>query len=113
MTAILAKTPVASAQRKRRSNRVPTVQRVWVAWHGVDGTYVREEAITRDVSRHGALLEMKGVLPRRSVVELGLADTAVSLLARVMHSRRTHSGSALVAVELADPPHEGFWQSEL
>lgn len=111
MTAILAKTPVASAQRKRRSNRVPTVQRVWVAWHGVDGTYVREEAITRNISSHGALLEMKGALPRRCVVELGLADTTISLLARVMHSRRANAGSALVAVELTDPK-EGFWQTK-
>ncbi len=94
---------------RRKSQRIPAVARVEVAWHAEDGTYVTQQAETVDVSAHGGLLRMKHELPLRQVVELIRGRDEDRSLARVIRCGPARpDGWTPVAVELA-VPKETFW----
>ncbi len=101
--------PISDRPERRRSQRIPIVKPVEVAWHAEDGTYVTEQAETVDVSAHGGLLRMKHGLPLRQVVELIRGRDEDRSLARVIRCGPSRpDGWTPVAVELA-VPKETFW----
>ena len=101
--------PMPAKLERRRSQRIPMVKRVEVAWHAEDGTYVTEQAETVDVSSHGGLLRMKHELPLRQVVELIRGRDEDRALARVIRCGPARpDGWTPVAVELAVPSY-AFW----
>ena len=94
---------------RRRSQRVLIVIPVNVSWTTKDGVRVKEEAHTEVVSRHGALLRLKGSLPLGAKVDLSRHHTGHSSPAKVVWSGRPDAeGIGRVAVELAETSDE-FW----
>ena len=94
---------------RRRSQRVLIVIPVNVSWTTKDGVRVKEEAHTEVVSRHGALLRMKGSLPVGAKVELNRHRTGHTSQAQVVWSGKPDAeGIGRVAVELTETSDE-FW----
>ena len=94
---------------RRRSQRIPMVKPIEVAWHTEEGIYVKKQAQTEEVSAHGALLRAEQDLPVRGVIALkhGTATNwAMAQVARCCPARP--DGQAQVAVELT-VPSEAFW----
>ncbi len=94
---------------RRRSQRVLIVIPVSVSWTTKDGVRVKEEAHTEVVSRHGALLRLKGSLPVGLQLELNRHTTGRSSHAKVVWSGKPDAdGMGRVAVELTETSDE-FW----
>jgi len=94
---------------RRRSQRVLIVIPVNVSWTTKDGVRVKEEAHTEVVSRHGALLRLKGSLPLGAQLELSRHLTGHSSHAKVVWSGKPDAeGIGRVAVELTETSDE-FW----
>lgn len=94
---------------RRRSQRVLIIIPVNVSWTTKDGVRVKEEAHTEVVSRHGALLRLKGSLPVGAKVELSRHHTGHSSHAKVVWSGKPDvEGVGRVAVELSETSDE-FW----
>lgn len=94
---------------RRRSQRIPSVAPVKVAWHTQDGTFAKEQAETEDISEHGALLRMKHGFLVREVVVLSRDRATDWTMARVMRCGPPRpEGWIPVAVELA-VPSQTFW----
>ena len=101
--------PTPARLERRRSQRIPMVKPVEVAWHTEEGIYVKKQAQTEEVSAHGALLRAEHDLPVRGVIALkqGTATNwAMAQVARCCPARP--DGQTLVAVELT-VPSEAFW----
>jgi len=101
--------PTPERLERRRSQRIPMVKPVEVAWHTEEGIYVKKKAQTEEVSAHGALLRAEHDLPVRGVIALkhGTATNwAMAQVARCCPARP--DGQTQVAVELT-VPSEAFW----
>lgn len=94
---------------RRRSQRVFIVIPVNISFTNKDGVRIKEEVHTEIVSRHGALLRVKGSIPLHAEVELSRPRTSQSAHARVVWTGKPDAeGITRVAVELATPSTE-FW----
>ena len=94
---------------RRRSDRFPVIVPVKVKWFEPSGVGMTEDAEAREVSIHGALLEMKGSPEVGSVIELTNLISAEAPSARVLSLPRFRKGELLgVAIELLSPT-ETFW----
>ena len=103
-----ANTPRPEGER-RRSRRVVLFIPVELAWTAPDGTNVKEEAVTEEVSAHGAALRMETDPPVAVEAELTNRRTGKSTRARVVRIRYPDRDQPTrVIVELA-VPSETFW----
>ncbi len=101
--------PTPARLERRRSQRIPMVKPVEVAWHTEEGIYVKARAQTEEVSAHGALLRAEHDLPVRGVVALKQGTATNWAMARVARCCPTRpDGQTQVAVELT-VPSEAFW----
>jgi hypothetical protein len=94
---------------RRRSQRVLIVIPVLVAWTNKDGVRIKEEAHTEVISRHGALLRIKGSLHVGSEVEVSRPKVHQSTKAKVVWVGKPDAeGFLRVGLELTVPSPE-FW----
>jgi hypothetical protein len=100
--------PVGNGRRGRRSSRVSWQAPIVVIWEASDGLRVREQAETRVVNVHGALLRLGTALRPGKRITLFDPRSKESRSARVVTSQRNTASTALAGVEL-NTPGEKFW----
>lgn len=94
---------------RRRAIRLPVIVRIEVEWEEPDGTKVKEQAHAKNISVHGALLQMQKFPPRHSEVSLKNPLCGESAKARIGAIRRAQDGKLWgVVVELLES-NESFW----
>jgi len=94
---------------RRRSQRVLIVIPVLVAWTNKDGVRIKEEAHTEVISRHGAMLRLKGSMAMGAEVEVTRPQVHQSTKARVVWVGKPDAeGFVRVGLELTVPSAE-FW----
>ena len=94
---------------RRRSQRVLIVIPVLVAWTNKDGIRIKEEAHTEVVSRHGAMLRLKGSMQVGSEVEVSRPQVQQATRGKVVWVGKPDAeGIGRVAVELSETSDE-FW----
>ena len=103
-----ANTPRPEGER-RRSRRVVLSIQVELAWTTPDGTNVKEEAVTEEISAHGAVLRMETCPPVEMEAELTNRCTGKSTRTRVVRIPDPERDQLTrVIVEFA-VPSETFW----
>lgn len=96
-------TPTAEEDR-RRSPRVSLVVPMVVVWTRKDGLRLRERAETKDISVHGALLQVATPLGISTEVELSRPGTTSRFWTRVVRiDNRGPQGVTWIGIELSDP----------
>ena len=94
---------------RRRAIRLPVTVPVEVEWEESGGAKVQEHACAKNISVHGALLQMQNFPARHSEVSLRNPLSGESTKARIGAIRRTQDGKVSgVVVELVESS-ESFW----
>lgn len=94
---------------RRRSQRVLIVIPVLVSWTTKDGVRIKEEAHTEVVSRHGAMLRVRGSMTMGAEVELTRPQVHQATKAKVVWVGKPDAeGFSRVGLELTVPSPE-FW----
>ncbi len=94
---------------RRRSQRVLIVIPVLMSWTNKDGVRIKEEAQTEVISRHGAMVRVKGSMMMGSDVELTRPQVHQSTKAKVVWVGKPDAeGFVRVGLELTIPTPE-FW----
>ncbi|HEX9763972.1 MAG: PilZ domain-containing protein [Candidatus Acidiferrales bacterium] len=94
---------------RRRSQRVLIVIPALVSWTTKDGVRIKEEAHTEVISRHGAMLRVKGSMTMGAEVELTRPQARLSTKAKVVWVGKPDAdGFVRVGLELTVPSAE-FW----
>ena len=98
-----------SKLERRKETRFPVSIPMEVAWKGVDGVPMNEEAVARQVNDHGGLLEMANYPDLGSRVTLTNLLSADTMEARVLATPNSREGVAQgIVVELVSAG-ENFW----
>ena len=103
-----ANTPQPEGER-RRSRRVVLFIPVELAWTAPDGTNVKEEAVTEEISAHGAVLRMETDPPVEVEAELTNRRTGKSTRARVVRIRDPERDQLTRVIVELDVPSDTFW----
>jgi hypothetical protein len=94
---------------RRRAIRLPVIVPIEVEWEEPTGAKVKEQARAKNISVHGALLQMQNFPPRYSGVSLRNLWSGESTKARIVAIRRARDGKVGgVVVELLESS-ETFW----
>jgi hypothetical protein len=94
---------------RRRSKRLDFDSVIRVYGHTENGITFYEEALTVNVSTHGALLELKVAVAVGQKLLLINEETKRQQICQIVNSRTQETGALQVAVEFP-VPHAEFWQ---
>jgi len=95
---------------RRRNPRIRVVAPVVMIWRMANGTCVRENGRTLDVSRSGALVRLRQQLPFGQVVAFAHGRARCWTQARVVRNdSQTAGGDNLVGVELESAKDGHLW----
>jgi hypothetical protein len=97
--------------RLRRSDRITKLVPVRLITSPQSATWV-EETVTRDLSKHGAMLRCTRPHNRGDVLEVVRLDTGHSALARVVWRQYDKFSQYKVALEILNRPNFWNWRAE-